>query len=176
MSLSTTWGTRPQERTIAYSCDKYVAQPRAAYYRGVTVNAPATVVFRWLCQLRVAPYSYDWLDNGGRRSPQQLTTGVDKLAVGQRVMTIFDLVEFAPDQQITLKLRSRSQRVFGELAVSYLVVPIGESRCRLLAKLVVQYPRGVYGQLLRIGLPWGDLIMMRRQLLNFKTLAEGSTD
>ncbi len=174
MSTSTTWGTSARERTIAYPCDKYVAQPRAAYYRGVTVNAPAAAVFRWLCQLRVAPYSYDWLDNGGRRSPRKLTPGADKLAVGQQVMTIFELVEFAADQHITLKLRSRSQRVFGELTVSYLIVPLAAHRCRLLAKLVVQYPGGVYGQLLSVGLPWGDLLMMRRQLLNFKALAEAS--
>ncbi|MCX5731216.1 MAG: hypothetical protein NTY18_07665 [Deltaproteobacteria bacterium] len=36
---------------------------------GVTVAAPATVLFRWLCQLRVAPYSYDRLDDGSPRHP-----------------------------------------------------------------------------------------------------------
>jgi len=38
--------------------------------------------------------------------------------------------------------------------------------------MVVRYPRGLRGVLMRWGLPWGDLLMMRRQLLNFKALAE----
>jgi hypothetical protein len=31
---------------------------------------------------------------------------------------------------------------------------------------------GAAGWIERLALPWGDLIMMRRQLLNFKALAE----
>lgn len=172
MSVSTIWGTKARERVAPYPCDRYVAQPDAVYYRGVTVAAPADVLFRWLCQLRIAPYSYDWLDNGGRPSPQRLIPNIDKLAVGQQVMTIFTLVEFATNQHITLKLKSRAEWVFGELTVSYMVVPLGAAQCRLLTKLVIRYPQGWYGRILRAVLPWGDLLMMRRQLLNFKRLAE----
>jgi hypothetical protein len=74
-------------------------------FRGVTVRARAPVVFRWLCQLRVAPYSYDWLDNLGRRSPRTLTPGAERLELGQRVMGIFELVGFEPDRHLTLRLR-----------------------------------------------------------------------
>ena len=44
--------------------------------------------------------------------------------------------------------------------------------CRLLVKLLVRYPGGVYGAFLRAFLPWGDLVMMRKQLLTLKALAE----
>ena len=75
-------------------------------------------MFRWLCQLRVAPYSYDWLDNFGRRSPRTLTPGLDALEVGQRVMTIFELLEFDADSHLTI--RTRSAR-FGVVVVTYRV-------------------------------------------------------
>lgn len=125
--------------------------------------------------MRVAPYSYDWIDNGGRESPRTLTPGLEDLVVGQDVMQIFKLVDFARDHHLTLRIKanSKAQRLFGDLAVSYLIVAKGENSCRLLVKLVVQHPPGVWGGLTRMLLPWGDLIMMRRQLLNLKQLAEG---
>ena len=63
------WGTSAREHAQVFGCDAEVAQPDHVLWRGVTVDAPAQIVFRWLCQLRAAPYSYDWIDNRGRRSP-----------------------------------------------------------------------------------------------------------
>ncbi|MDQ2921551.1 MAG: hypothetical protein M3R52_08080 [Acidobacteriota bacterium] len=172
-SVSQTWGTEAQERELTYPCDRFIPQPEAALYRGVTIDAPAEIVFRWLCQMRVAPYSYDWIDNFGRSSPRQLSPGIENLAVGQDMMTIFDLVDFEVGRHVTIriKLKSIASKIFGDAAASYLIVP-GDKACRLLVKLVGRYPRGVMGMFMRTFLPWGDLIMMRRQLLNFKQLAE----
>ncbi len=174
MSVSQTWGTQPAERRLRFPCDLHAAGAAHAYYRGVSIDAPAGVVFRWLCQLRVAPYSYDWIDNWGRRSPQVLIDGLEDLERGQEIMRIFELVDFEPERHLTIrtKARGRSTRHFGDVIVSYLIVPASSMHCRLLAKLLVQYPRGGLGQLMRLFLPWGDLIMMRRQLLNLKRLAE----
>jgi len=173
-SVSQTWGTEQRERELTYPCDRFIVQPEAALYRGVTINAPAEIVFRWLCQMRVAPYSYDWIDNGGRRSPQALTPGLDNLAVGQDVMRIFNLIDFEPDRQLTLRMKpgSNASKTFGDIAVSYVIVAGSSNSCRLLVKLVGNYPQGTKGSLMRAFLPWGDLIMMRRQLLNLKHLSE----
>ena len=177
-SISETWGTEPEERRLAFPCDDIIHQPDDALYRGVTVNASQATVFRWLCQMRAAPYSYDWIDNGGRRSPASLTPGLEELAVGQDVMRIFELTAFEQDRHLTLRLKAQSNasNTFGDVAVSYVLVPIAGNRsmprCRLLVKLIVKHPPGLYGRLMRIVLPWGDLIMMRRQLLNLKKLAE----
>ncbi len=60
----------------------------------------------------------------------------------------------------------------GDTVVCYVIVPNGRKRCHLLVKLLVKYPKGIPGTLTRLTLPMGDLIMMRRQLLNFKGLSE----
>lgn len=148
--------------------------PDAELYRAITVHAPSMHLFRWLCQLRIAPYSYDWLDNGGRPSPQTLSVGLEALAVGQDVMSIFRLVAFRRDEHLTLRIKSgsRAARIYGDVAGSYVVVPQTDRVSRLLVKLIVRYPSGIVGNLVRMVLPLGDRIMMRRQLLNLKTLAE----
>jgi hypothetical protein len=128
-------------------------------------------VFRWLCQLKLAPYSYDWVDNLGRRSPQELVPGVERLTLGERVATIFRLVEFEADRHLTLLLRD--SRVFGDVAITYLVTPVAPDRSRLVVKLLVRYPRpALLRAVMARALALGDLIMMRRQLLNLKALAE----
>jgi hypothetical protein len=140
--------------------------------RAIDVDAPAEVVFRWLCQLRVAPYSYDWIANLGRKSPPRLTPGLDELEVGQTVMRIFELVELEYGRHITV--RTKDARALGQIVVSYVVQPVAGDSCRLIVKLAIRYPRSLRGALLRRTLPWGDLIMMRKQLHTLKRYAERS--
>jgi hypothetical protein len=168
--LVETWGSTAEERRRAYPCDELLPDPDAAYFRAVTLRAPAAVAFRWLCQLRIAPYSYDWIDNGGRRSPRQLTPGLEELAVGQPVMRIFDLAAFAPGRHLTLRLRRPG--LFPPLFVSYLVAPAQPGSCRLIVKLVMRFRPGLRDRIVRALAPSLDWIMMRRQLLNLRRLAE----
>jgi hypothetical protein len=165
------WGATRDERELRFACDRFVPRPDDAFYRALTVNAPAGQLFRWLCQLRVAPYSYDWLDNFGRQSPQTLTAGLERLRTGQRIMTVFRLVAFEPGRHITAALDFGSPLI-AELAVTYLIIPEADGRCRLLVKVVVAYPRNPIGMTMRTLLPAGDLVMMRRQLFTLRNLAE----
>lgn len=169
MSTARTWGSTEEERADSYPCDHWLADPDDSLWRAIDVAAPPAVTFRWLCQLRAAPYSYDWIDNLGRTSPRALTPGLDELAAGQRVMTIFRLVEFEPGRHITLVL-ARGSRLFGELAMTYEVRPAGGGS-RLIAKLLVRRPRGP-ARLFAPLLPAGDLVMMKKQLRTLKALAE----
>jgi hypothetical protein len=147
------------------ACDRLLVGTRV--HRATTVDAPASMVFRWLCQLKLAPYSYDLVDNLGRRSPRELVPGVECLAVGQRFMSIFSLASFAYDEHITL----RSRRV----AVTYVVLS-GEGSTRLVARVIFAAPGGRLGAaLIGQALALGDLMMMRKQLLTLKALAERDT-
>ncbi len=164
------WGAHPGELDAALPCDDHIDAPDQRLVRAIDVAAPAAVVFRWLCQLRAAPYSYDRLDNRGRRSPRTLTPGLEQLEAGQRVMTIFRLAEFEPGRSITVV---HDGPLFGRVAATYAVTPAGDATSRLLVRLLVRYPRGVRGAVASAVLPAGDLVMMRRQLLNLRELAQG---
>jgi hypothetical protein len=165
------WGSTAAERAAPYPCDRLLGNPELTMFRAVDVAAPATTAFRWLCQLRAAPYSYDKLDNFGRRSPQALTPGLDELAPGQRFQTIFRLVEFEPGRSLTMV---SSGRVVGRVACTYLAEPAGPEASRIVVKISAGYARGIQRPLMKLVLPPGDLLMMRRQLLNLKQLAERS--
>ncbi len=165
MGIPEIWGATSAETAAHYPCDELVAGPTESWFRAVDTTADPPEVFRWLCQLRVAPYSYDLIDNFGRQSPRTLTPGLTELALGQPVMNIFTLAGFVKDLELTLRLTDRGARLmFGDLAVTYRVSP-----GRLVAKLVVSArPLSFVRRRL---LAWGDLVMMRRQLNNLAELA-----
>ena len=161
MTLGLTWGVRPPERTVPLPCD--ALRPRAGIQadRAIGIAAPPPIVFAWLCQLRAAPYSYDLLDNHGRRSPRERDPELVHLAVGQRFMTLFALQSFVADEQITLLAKG--------VAVTYAIRPEGAG-ARLHVRVLFGGPRPL-ARLLALG----DLVMMRKQLLTLKSLAERET-
>lgn len=176
MSVATAWGVDATEVAATYPCDKVAPDPAEVWFRAVSVRAPRSVVFRWLCQLKVAPYSYDLLDNYGRCSPRTLTSGVELLSTGQRFMTIFELVDFSPDEQLTLRMAApRALAWFGPVTLTYAVRGNGSAGTRLVVKLNVgQRGDGLLHRIRRRALAWGDLIMMHRQLTTLCRLAEAS--
>jgi len=167
--IGTMWNVRPAECAEPLPCDDLL--PGAVRLeRAISIDAPPSVVFAWLCQMRVAPYSYDLLDNTGRRSPRVRSDELTDLAVGQPFVRIFgrtyvfELTDFETDRHITL--RSRRPSRWGTVANTYAVSPEGRGT-RLHVRVLFDGPRPV-GQVLALV----NLLMMRKQLEVFKQLAE----
>lgn len=172
MDAPKNWGATTRERARHYPCDELTFVPDDVYFRAVDVAAPPELVFRWLCQLRAAPYSYDLIDNFGRRSPPHLIAGLDALAVGQRVMIVFRIAGFDAPRSLTVALASRlGAVVMGDFCGSYDVRGVGAGS-RLVAKIRVRFPRGPYGAFLRRAMPYLDLFMFRKQLSTLRAYAE----
>jgi hypothetical protein len=187
-SIAYTWGSTLEERLMSFPCDRYMANSDEAYFRAINVEAPVEILFRWLCQLKVGSYSYDWIDRlegvffqvdesiSQRPSPKQLLPGLENLAPNQKVMGIFQLVEFEPNRHLTIVLDDEQAiSIFGEIAASYVVLPITQNTCRLILKGLIRYPRNSFWSWMRYFLPWGDLFMMRQQFLRLKSLAQSQT-
>jgi len=164
------WSATAEERAADYPCGKYLTEPYESFFRAIDVDAPAPLVFRWLCQLKIAPYSYDWLDNRGQRSPRQLSPGVEELAVGQHFL-IFELVEFEHDRHLTGVARPAARRVYGPIAITYQVNPREAAASRLICRLDAA-ASSLPARVRRSALAVGDVLMMRKQFMTLKELSE----
>jgi hypothetical protein len=159
------WGVTALEVDRRYPCDDFVAEPVLEVWRGVTVRAGPEDVWPWVGQIRLAPYSYDWIDNFGRRSPQRLC-GLPDPRPGEPFTKAFGgrpagrILSVTPGEQLTGQIRGA--------VMSYVLVP-HDATTRLLLKIALKRGRAT-APLLSIG----DLVMARRQLLNLRRLAEGT--
>jgi hypothetical protein len=165
--LGDRWGVTESEVRRSYPCDNFVVAPALRAWRGVLVDAPAAAVWPWIAQVRLAPYSYDWIDNLGRRSPRRLL-GLPEPRVGEAFTTAGGrqrgrILSVDHEEQLTGRIMNA--------VMSYVLVPHHRDTTRLLLKVVMQTNRWV-----ALGLSVGDLVMARRQLLNVKDLAERRPD
>jgi hypothetical protein len=157
------WGVTLAETRRRFPCDDVVPDPVLEAWRGVTVKAPPERVWPWVAQIRLAPYSYDWIDNLGRQSPRRLC-GLPDPVVGEPFTAALGgrpagrIVAVNPGEDLT-------GQIMGAV-MSYMLVP-EDLTTRLLLKVVMRRGRAI-APLLSLG----DLVMARRQLLNFARLAE----
>jgi hypothetical protein len=165
------WNATPEEAAATFPCDALAQGDFIALTRAIDVEAFPPIVFRWLCQLRAAPYSYDWIDNLGRRSPRQLSPGLDDLQAGQRFL-IGTITSFVHNQHITVRATPEAERLFGVIALTYRVIGRGAGASRLLVRLDVYPPTRLWERARYLALAWGDVIMMRKQLRTLKKHAE----
>src|SRR5690242_21628331 len=80
------WGVSDAEISRRYPCDEFLRAPALQAWRGVDVAAPPEAGWPWVAQVRMAPYSYDWIDSRGRRSPRGLA-GPAEPGVGEAFTT-----------------------------------------------------------------------------------------
>jgi len=159
------WGVTAAEVARRYPCDDLVTDPALEAWRGVTAQAEVGRVWERVVQIRLAPYSYDWIDNVGRRSPRALQ-GLPDPAVGDP----FTAVGGRPSGRVVaVEARHHLTATIMGAVMSYVLVDQGAST-RLLLKVVMRRGRGsrVLAPLVSVG----DLVMARRQLLNLARLSE----
>ncbi len=158
------WGVTGEEVALPFPCDEWIERPTLVAWRGVTVHASANDLWPWVTQVRLAPYSYDWIDNLGRRSPRTLLDLPPPMvgesftcAGGKKLGRILSV--------------DRPHQLTGRIAgavISYVLEQPSEHPTTRLFMKIVSDVRGPLAPVLAIG----DLVMARRQLLNWKHLAE----
>jgi hypothetical protein len=160
------WGVTDEEVARPFPCDEWGMHPKVVAWRSVIVHASPSELWPWVGQVRLAPYSYDWIDNLARRSPRTLRN-LPEPVVGEAFtraagVQLGRILSVEPPRQLT-------GRITGA-AISYILEERASHSTRLVMKAVSDLPR-VLAPVLAVG----DLVMARRQLLNWKQLAEGRT-
>ena len=159
------WGAPPRANVPSRTAEFGAPITRTA----VTRADPGSVMM-WVAQLRRAPYSYDWIDNLGRRSPRRPDPALRDLEAGDPLMYIFTVTGNG-ERHVEAKMTSRVPRaIFGEVLIRYDVHEVGTAS-------VLQYTMWLpatsfLARIRRYLLAWADLPMARKQLLTLIALAQ----
>ena len=187
------WGVTNDELAREWPGDSLAPQARTVAMRAVTINAPASVVWRWLLQLgqdRAGFYSYTWLENLARADMPEVRMLVPEFqqrAVGDTVwmarpdrfggqarLVVGHLVEGrafilkTPDEGVAEGMTPAG-------TWGFLLEPLGATRTRLFARSRMG-PHPSFGSRLAYFGFWepAHFVMERRMLLTIKQLAEAS--
>lgn len=166
------WGATPDEITGTVVGDDLCSDARVVATRCITLPAHPAEVFPWLRQMgfrRAGWYSYDWLDNLGRRSATTINPEWQDVDTGSRVPAgpmSFEAAIVDPPRAFVLRVGAgdtTKRRVQFVLAYELRDVPNG-TRLVSRVRIRVNLPGGRLIE--RFVLGPGDGIMLRRQLLN----------
>jgi hypothetical protein len=180
-SMSQHWNATVDEIGSVMPGDELIDQPQLNATRSITIAANPKQVFPWIRQMgfgRAGWYSYDWLDNLGRRSATRINPEWQNVSSGDRVPggpidftaitvdepNVFVLALGQPDAdraRIAFTLAYRLDSTDHETATR--LVTRVRSRIDLPAgRLAARYLLGP-----------GDGFMLRKQLTNLRRRAEG---
>ncbi len=173
-----TWGATQAEVERSLPGDDIVPNPSFDATRAVTIQAPPASVFPWIMQIginRAGWYSYDLLDNLGRKSADNLLLKFQNLQTG-------DLVPMSPDGKhgIWVKAFERDRWMLwwdkvGDTSWVWVIVPQGDQSCRLITRVRMRYRWLSLSSPFNLLVEFFDLPMMRKCMLGIKRRAEALT-
>jgi hypothetical protein len=172
------WGATDEEVGMALPGDDVVADPTFDATRAITVDAPPDAVWPWIAQLgfgRAGWYSYDLLDNLGRRSAERVIPSLQQVRVG-------DVVPMGPGGAgLQVKDLVPGEWLLwwdgaGYSTWLWSLEEVSPGRTRLLTRVRLRYrwrhPSILFSLLLME--PW-DFPMMRKCMLGIKRRAEAAS-
>ena len=174
MNFGSDWNATREEIDGAVVGDDVCSDARTIATRCITINASPDEVFPWIRQLgfgRAGWYSYDWIDNLGRKSATTINPDWQDVHTGSRVPGgPIDFEAALVDAPHSFVLRIGSQGKFAgrfcfTLAYELRPDPLG-TRLVTRMRAHIDLPGGRIAEYL---LSLGDGIMVRKQLL---TLAQ----
>jgi hypothetical protein len=162
------WGATDEEAARAMPGDDVVKQPTFSATRAVTIEAKPEQIWPWLVQMgfhRAGWYSYDWVDNLGRRSSERIIPEFQHVHVG-------DLIPMSPGGKVGVCVRDfESNRWLlwwdqkGKVTWLWGLDPLDDTGTRLISRVRMKYDWASPVILFELLFDVGDIIMMRKCML-----------
>ncbi len=170
-----TWGATQDEVSQSLPGDELVLKPHMIATRAVTIQAPASEVWKWIIQIgsaRAGWYSLDWIDNAGAASSREILPEFQKIAQGY-------FVPFTPDQKNGMWVKGYRENEYilwwdqkGHGTWGWYLGHQGASATRLITRLRTKYDFSFPWIIYYLLYDFGDIIMMRKCMLGIKERAE----
>ena len=167
------WGARPEEIEGPFVGDELVPDATLLATRSISLDAPPGRVYPWLAQMgfgKAGWYSYDWIDNLGRRSASTILSQWQDVSTGDVIPgggPVGFEVALAEEPRAFVLSLARTGGITDRIAftLAYELRDLdGSTRLVSRVRARVDLPGGRLMERALLG-P-GDGIMVRRQLLN----------
>jgi len=173
------WGATDEEVAESLPGDDMCERPNFAFTRAITIKARPEDVWPWLVQIgfgKAGWYSYDWLDNRGRHSAEEIIPELQYLEVGGWVAMDFSGREPTETTANRVKAFETNKWLLWEHQGDpwvWVLRPVDENTTRLITRGRQRYHWGslmLMSELILMEI--GDPFMMRKLLFNVKRRAE----
>jgi hypothetical protein len=174
------WGASRDERDAAMVGDEVLPVAQFTATRAITIGVPPSRVWPWLTQVgvgRAGFYSYDLIDNRGRRSSGRILPQFQQIQVGDvaapmtdhpSATTSFRVASFRPGEAL---LWSKPDSTW-----AWQLTRRSDGTTRLVTRLKVRYRATLAGIGTIALIEVGDFPMMRKMLRGIKRRAESTRD
>lgn len=143
--------------------------------RSTEIRAYASDIFAWLKQLRVSPYSYDFLDNKCRKSPDFIIENLPPLKVNTHFLLAFHILEFQENSFVVCRfcepINPPVNLYMKDMFIEYRITEQG-TKCRLWCKIKGHFNTDMSSKGFFAIYSFINKIMMTRQLKNIRKLSE----
>ena len=143
--------------------------------RSIEIKAGASDIFTWLKQFRIAPHSYDFLDNSGNKSPGYIIENLPTLKTNTHFLLAFHIFAFEENTFIASRfcvpINPPINRYIKEMFIEYRIQKLGTHSilwCKIKGWFNMDIASKGFFKIFSIV----NRIMTRRQLLNIRKLSE----
>ena len=169
------WGASNEEVKMILPGDEIVSKPDFNATRGISINATADNIWKWIVQIgskRAGWYSIDWMDNAGIPSSSEILPEFQHIETGQ-------FIPFTPDQKNGMWVSDFRVNEYilwtdkkGMATWLWYIYNDSENNTRLLTRLRTKYIWKGFWVIYYLIYDFGDIVMMSRCMKGIKKRAE----